>query len=266
VIKDIKQYYNMEWNHTYSVPYIRNVKPKNLKQENKNKDTLKNGYYTFKKENRENIESIDWNRTTIQPKNIQFVHNPIGRKNQDPWCLKKILKLASNSNDSIFLQSPYVIPSRHMKSEFDKYDINLNNVSILTNSLASSPNIPAVSGYLHKRNNIIKSGARIYEYQGPQSIHSKTYVFDNHISVIGSFNLDARSSFLSTESMVVITSEKFAKIVHKNIQNDLDNSLQLDKNYRYIKSKKVTEGSVSRFKKRITQIMGKLVLPFDFLL
>ena len=38
-----------------------------------------------------------------------------------------------------------------------------------------------------------------------------SYIFDQRTSIIGSFNLDPRSAFLSTESVVVIDSPRSLK-------------------------------------------------------
>jgi len=83
-------------------------------------------------------------------------------------------------------------------------------ITILTNAVAINPNALAVSGYNSKRKALITTGIDIREYQGPESIHSKALMIDNRITLIGSFNFDARSSFLSTETMVVIDSIEFA--------------------------------------------------------
>lgn len=266
VIKDMKDYYDMEWDHKYSVPSIPRLKERQTIKGAKSNENLKWEYYQFKQEHAEQVENIEWDKQTLAVDNIKFVHNPIGRTNQDPWCLKELLNLASEAEESIFLQSPYVIPSRNMKKEFEKYDIDLEKVTILTNSMASSPNIPGVAGYMNNRKTMKDQGITIYEYQGPQSIHSKTYVFDDNISVVGSFNLDARSSFLSTESMVVIEGESFAEEVKSNIEKDLANSLEVNQAYQYIEDSNVKTGYISVFSRIIIWIVSLFVFFFEFLL
>src|SRR5690625_6412128 len=68
----------------------------------------------------------------------------------------------------------------------------------------------AYSRHIKHTNKMKNNGLDLIEYEGPDSVHGKTYIFDQRLSMIGSFNLDARSSFLSTESMVVIDSPAFA--------------------------------------------------------
>ena len=42
---------------------------------------------------------------------------------------------------------------------------------------------------------LMKTGVHLYEYEGPYSIHAKSMVIDDYLSIIGTYNLDARSSF-----------------------------------------------------------------------
>ena len=153
-----------------------------------------------------------------------------------------------------------------MKAKFSQYDIDYKKVTMLTNSLSSSPNPLAIAGYMNGKKEIIDNGVDIYEYQGPKSIHSKTYIIDEYISVIGSFNFDARSSYINTESMVVIYSEVFAENLKENIQVDFDNSLKLGKDYLYVDNDDIEEGQVSIFKEIIAKILSKIVWFLDYLL
>ena len=116
------------------------------------------------------------------------------------------------------------------------------------------------------RKRLVDSDATIYEYQGQGSIHSKTYMFDDYISVVGSYTLDARSSYLNTESMVVIRSKEFAELLKENIQVDLDKSLKVGKDYSYEPNDKVAEGKVSVLKRMGIAILSLITRLFGYLL
>lgn len=205
VISDMQDYYNELWNHQYSELPRKKLKPKHMVRGKAFNERLSNQYIAFQKEYGGDKNDIDWYKNTVAVKSIKFVHNPIGRVNQDPWCLREILNLASGAKESVLLQSPYIIPSRNMRSKLSEHQIDFAKVTILTNSLASSPNPFAIAGYSNRRKMIVDTGMKVLEYQGPESIHGKTYIIDDSISVIGSFNFDARSSYINSESMVVIT-------------------------------------------------------------
>ena len=51
-------------------------------------------------------------------------------------------------------------------------------------------------------------------------LHSKTIVFDDRISWIGSFNLDPRSAYFNTENVAIFESREFAKKLREMILRD----------------------------------------------
>jgi phosphatidylserine/phosphatidylglycerophosphate/cardiolipin synthase-like enzyme len=81
----------------------------------------------------------------------------------------------------------------------------------MTNSPANNGNPFGASDYIINRDKILQTGAKIYEYEGGISYHGKSITIDDNISIIGSFNMDLRSVYLSTETMVVIDSEEINK-------------------------------------------------------
>ena len=115
-------------------------------------------------------------------------------------------------------------------------------MTIVTNSLAST-NAPTVYAKWEKyREQLIKSGADVYEFmvsaenlrgkeqdrERKQSsfsvLHSKTMVFDDDISWIGSFNLDPRSAYYNTENVAIFESRDFADKLRAMILKDAQTS------------------------------------------
>ena len=107
-------------------------------------------------------------------------------------------------------------------------------IKILTNSLASNDNLDAFSGYQRSRKALLATGIQIFEFKPDAKIrqkvmsqemvsqlkqqpifglHAKSMVIDEHLTVIGTFNLDPRSANLNTESIVVIPSKSLAEKV-----------------------------------------------------
>lgn len=258
VLTEIINYYNKTWNYKYSKKL--KSKPSNRKQKISSLacDELTSKYKAAKKELGTELQKIDWNKNTLLTDNIKFVHNPVGKINQDPWCLRSLLFLASQAKESIFIQSPYIIPTKRIKNNYKQYDLDLTKATILTNSFYSSPNYISIAAYSNHRKKMIKKGVEIFEYQGDTSIHTKTYIFDNKISAIGSFNLDARSSYINSEIMIVIFSEEFAAKLNKHVKLDLDKSLKLNNNLAYNSSEKITEQKVSTIKKITINILAKI--------
>ena len=61
---------------------------------------------------------------------------------------------------------------------------------------------------------LVDAGVNVYEWQstihGGGALHAKIAVFDDRVSIIGSYNLDPRCKLLNTENIVVMDSEKVA--------------------------------------------------------
>lgn len=106
-------------------------------------------------------------------------------------------------------------------------------VRILTNSLASTDNLEAFSGYQRDRAELLATGARVFEFRPDAErmtmmagalrtvsghvpvfgLHAKSMVVDGEIAVIGTFNFDPRSANLNTECLTVIRSREVAERV-----------------------------------------------------
>lgn len=153
----------------------------------------------------------------------------------------ELAKLVENAKHKIVIQSPYLVLSDGAESLFRKTRKRGVSIQISTNSLSSTDNLQAFSGYKNQRQNLLDMGLQIFEYkpdpdvQGQLlhrregvkkgspifTIHAKTMVVDSEIVFIGTYNLDPRSENLNTEVGVIIRNEKLAKMVEQSIQTDM---------------------------------------------
>lgn len=150
-------------------------------------------------------------------------------------------KLVDAAADHVVIQSPYLVLSDNAMGLFKRISARGVRVRISTNSLASSDNIQASSGYRNQRDALLKMGLGIYEYKpDPEvqqqlmrrlaaakekppvfSLHAKTMVVDSKIVYIGTFNFDPRSENLNTEVGVIIRNEALARKVEAAIETDM---------------------------------------------
>ena len=149
-----------------------------------------------------------------------------------------LIKLVQQAKDSIIIQSPYLITTDLGKQLFKEAVRRGVKIKILTNSLASTDNLQAFSGYQRDREELLKTGVRVFEFKPDAAIrfeimtgalqkkinhtpvfglHAKSMVIDGNITVIGTFNLDPRSANLNTECVTVIHSKKVSKEVQQEM-------------------------------------------------
>jgi len=153
----------------------------------------------------------------------------------------KLIRLVKNAKTSIEIQSPYLITSELSRKLFQEATDRGVKIRILTNSLASTDNLEAFSGYQKDRKELLETGVRIFEfrpdaaerkrimtgelqasidYQPIFGLHSKSMVVDGETTVIGTFNLDPRSANLNTECLAIIHSKQIATSVLEGIEEE----------------------------------------------
>lgn len=268
VLFQINDYFNLIWNHKYTKPTEK--KPSFIRY----KKGIKKGEELRKKAKAAGVanqhllnKDIDLMEISSPTNKITLIHNPIERLSKDPWVWHEISQLINSAKESVFIQSPYVIPTKKILSSFsNKNKARDVSVSILTNSLGSTPNLPAYSGYLNHRKDLVNLGINIYELQSQDSIHAKSFVIDNNLLLIGSFNLDSRSVNLSTESMVVIHSSHAVNRFEDGIKEYIDQSLLVSPDYEYFPKDGVLKKEVSFIKTFLVKTLSYITKWFEFLL
>lgn len=152
-----------------------------------------------------------------------------------------LAKLVAGARKSVVIQSPYLVLSDPAMALFRELRARGVQVRISTNSLASTDNLPAFSGYLGQRDALIELGVQVHEYRPDPAVrkqvmqryealkaempvfalHAKTMVVDGRTAFIGTYNLDPRSENLNTEVGVVIHDATQAAAVQASIETDM---------------------------------------------
>lgn len=155
---------------------------------------------------------------------------------------EKFHDLFAQTEHRLLIQTPYLVFSRKARNMFKKLrkDHPEIDFQVSTNSLSSTDAFYVYAISLkHKRFYLKKLGMEIYEFkQRPGMIeqffathqtnehtrfgmHSKSFVIDHKISMIGSHNFDPRSDVLNTESGFIIYDREFAAQLTASIEQDM---------------------------------------------
>lgn len=177
---------------------------------------------------------------------VDFIHDVPG-KNGNRWRLggggrtsAALARLVAEARESIVIQTPYLVMSREALALFGAAVARGVKVRILTNSLASTDNIQAFSGYRNQRAELLKMGLTIHEYRPDPAnraelmaranmpdtpplfaLHAKSMVVDAKTAFIGTFNFDPRSQNLNTEAGVIVHHPTVARQVQALIERDM---------------------------------------------
>ena len=171
------------------------------------------------------------------------VQMPMSRKEKYSGQIMRTLnKLWNATKKSAYVSAAYFVPGRGGMQMMQRGEKSGVHVTIITNSLAST-NAPTVFGKWEKyRRKLIRDGIDVYEFMSSAEnrrgklhdrmrkqssfsvMHSKTIVFDDKISWIGSFNLDPRSAYYNTENVAIFESVEFAEKLRNMIIEDTKTS------------------------------------------
>ncbi|OJB14543.1 phospholipase [Burkholderia ubonensis] len=139
--------------------------------------------------------------------------------------MRRLAELIRAAQHEFLAFSPYFVPHDAGVKILGDTTARGVRVAILTNSLAATDAVAVQAGYGPYRVPLLRHGVELYEYKArpgrPRllgsrsraSLHAKAYVIDRKILVIGSMNLDPRSTHLNTELALVIHSPALAQQV-----------------------------------------------------
>ena len=165
-----------------------------------------------------------------------------------------LMDLIQEAQHSVTIQSPYLVTTELSRDLFKATVDRGVTVRILTNSLGSTDNLEAFSGYQRDREELLETGVEIYEFKPDAAIrkermksilttdqdfspifglHTKTMVVDDHISVVGTFNLDPRSANLNTECLAIFYSNEITARIKENVDQEMlpENAWRVTKDF-----------------------------------
>ncbi|MFL0795995.1 MAG: phospholipase D family protein [Cellvibrionaceae bacterium] len=151
---------------------------------------------------------------------------------------KKLVNLIENARESVLIQSPYLVFPEEGLGLLKRAAERGVVIKISTNSLQSTDNVMAYSGYYNQKQKLLDIGVELFEFKPDAknrralsqraerndtvfSLHAKSMVVDGKTAFIGSFNLDPRSANLNTEVGVVIHNPALAAELAESILKDM---------------------------------------------
>ena len=225
-------------------------------------ETLKNyyiGLYKMFRSSNNCLNDFDFYSNTVAVNNITLIYNPREGRKKEPVVAFNLLMMGYNS-ERVVAQSPYFTMTNRFLDIFARMSRG-RDVTVLTNSLASAANPPAHSRYHVTRRNIInRLDITLYEYQQiGTSIHGKSFLFDDRLTVIGSFNLNQRSIQIDPEAVLVIDSKEFNAITMASVNALISKSLRVLDHRTYKPNESVQAGRAPWHKRVLYTIMGYIL-------
>ena len=153
----------------------------------------------------EAFAAVDWEAETTAVVRVSLFSGSPRAEDKAPELWDALVRLMAQGDD-VLLQTPYIICNHKMYDDLEQLAAS-RQVRVLTNAVENGANPSGCSDYLREKQNILSRGLDVYEVICGQSLHTKTILIGDDLSVVGSFNADMRSAYLDTELMLVIESE-----------------------------------------------------------
>jgi cardiolipin synthase C len=131
----------------------------------------------------------------------------------DEFLVHKLQQIVAGASQEVIVFTPYFVPGKDGVRFWRSVVDSGVEVTVITNSLASSNHPSVHAGYATYRKRIIEAGVNLYEVRANAvdggkkflTLHTKGMIIDRHTVFIGSLNLDPRSTDINSEMGLLIS-------------------------------------------------------------
>lgn len=205
-----------------------------------------------------------WQDDTYAANKITLITNETHAGNKEPSVFCEIMELAKSGED-VLIQTPYIICNNEMYGALAEISESAD-VKIMINAVEKGSNPWGCTDYLNNKGKISKTGVTVYEVMNEQAVHTKTVLIDQNISIVGSYNLDMRSTYLDTEMMLVIDSEQLNAHLREMGDEYAQKSKVVLPDGQEIEQENFTPKVMPFYKKTFYGLLRVIVRPFRYLL
>lgn len=262
----VEDYFNEIWNMDVCRDFHEDSSLLDKKGVQDEVNALKERYAQIKKDKAELFESDShYDDITVPVNKATLVSNPKGIYGKEPVVWYELEQLMKNADEKVIIHTPYAVLSDEMYEGLEEISSKDIECTMMLNSVENGDNFVASSDYLLHKDRIIDTNVQLYEYDGGDSYHGKSILVDDNITVIGSYNLDLRSTYVDTELMLVVNSKE----LNADLAGKMDSLQQKARKVLDEKNYEVPDGLVVAdvpFWKRIAwAVTGVALQPFRVL-
>ncbi|MEN8729475.1 MAG: phospholipase D family protein [Desulfuromonadales bacterium] len=255
VVQDVSKSFDQFWNSEFSVPISAVIEEKLSEQEFQEQ---KSNVYRWVEEIEDYPYPIDTTSDVVMTRLEEFRGNfiwaPVKILYDEPDKLEtdeeevadQLIRLGRAKDREVIIEAAYVVPGPEGVERARSNKEKGIRQRLLTNSLATNDVAAAHAGYAKYRRALIRNGLELYELRpdassvkrnwsllagrSKASLHTKVFVVDRELVVIGSFNVDPRSIALNTEIVILVESPELAA----QVLEYMDEGVQPENSYRVI--------------------------------
>jgi phosphatidylserine/phosphatidylglycerophosphate/cardiolipin synthase-like enzyme len=165
----------------------------------------------------ENQAPVDLQRGLAENQQLTLWYDRTIKKT-DRTMACQVERLVDSAQLEVCIESPYPAFTRSFSACLRRAARRGVRVLILTNSISSTDQILTHAAYQNQKAIWLAAGVDLFEYNGPDHLHSKKMIVDNCIAWVGSYNFDARSERLNLELVLQVTDPVFVDALSESMQ------------------------------------------------
>lgn len=258
----IEAYFNKVWNLEECSLFHDDEALAEKKKTAEEIEGLKRRYASIRAENEELFEPYDYEKVTYPTEGIQLISGETGIYGKEPLVFYQLCRLMEQAKEKVVIHTPYIVCNDYMYEELTYLADTVPDIHMVINSVENGDNLVASSDYLLNKKKVVETELPLYEYDGGHSSHGKTIVIDNEISIIGSYNMDLRSTYMDTELMLAVKSEGLAAELTKNMEAMEQDCRKVISVEEYITPEHIKVEQVPWGKRIVFWFLGRILQPF----
>lgn len=264
VISQVEEYFRGVWDGPYMKVFHDDESLDSKKKIQAAIKKLKERYDELSNHYPQCYGQYSYKEHTVEIRKATLISGETGIYGKKPLVWDTLKNLMANARESVVLHTPYAVLDSPMEEGMKEIAGKVEDFSMIINSVENGDNVVASSDYLIHKKDILETGVRLYEFDGGDSSHGKSILIDDDMAIIGSYNLDMRSTYMDTELMLAVEGEEFSRELKGHMDTFQEKSrLVLDeKNYEVPEGLVVQELPLK--KKIIYRVLGPVLQLFRY--
>lgn len=262
----VKDYFDQLWNSKFCKVFGEKEGLSEKPSVQRERQRLNAVYERMLSEQPELFAEFDYEVYTYETENVTLLSGDTGIYGKEPEVLYQLGELMKQAKDNVVIHTPYAVCNSYMYGVLEEIEEAAPEAVMMVNSIENGDNFCASSDYMRNKQKIVDTGISLYEYDGGTSYHGKSIVIDDDISIIGSYNFDLRSTYMDTELMLVIKSEKLNAELRGNMEKMQEQCRCVLSDSKYEVPDGLTIAEVPFAKRVAMKVFGFVVQAFRYLL
>ena len=265
VISQVETYFRSIWDGPYMKVFHDKESIYEKKKVRETVEKMEKKWDKVQEKYPQAYEPYSYEEHTVPIKKATLISGETHIYGKKPYVWDTLKNLMLNAKERVVLHTPYAVLDTPMEEGMKEIAENVDDFKMVINSVENGDNIVASSDYRIHKKDIIETGVELYEFDGGDSTHGKSVLIDNNMAIIGSYNLDMRSTYMDTELMLAIHGEEFCKELegHMNVFHEKCRKVLDEKSYEVPEG--VTVQEIPFIKEVILRVLGVVLQPVRYL-